>query len=279
MTDLCTVTACKTNYYPVVNNSGNSCPACTSFASGLYPYTDGNTTVASVATIYSDDGRHACYLYRRQINGYHIAHSEDLTKSACAAGSYSYYANNDATKTYFGGYYDCDICPINTYSGAAATSCTNCLTNYITAGTGSTSVTDCRIWCNGGYYLPIANATTCPAVGAGHWAAGHWVPQGQTSSYTNCPSGLTTIGYGVGADEAGDCGRKLHVGANILYLRSTQKTQPSLNVLIGNQRLYGNMSTDLPNMSDGVERKMKISYGQGVYSVYDDSALPLTTSE
>ena len=57
-----------------------------------------------------------------------------------------------------------------------------------------------------------------------------------------------------------------------------QKTTPSLNVLFSNLHLYGNMSTDLPNMSADIDRKLKMSYANDVFSVYDDSADPLLTA-
>jgi len=97
----------------------------------------------------------------------------------------------------------------------------------------------------------------------------------QTVADTNrgtCPTGLTTIGYGAGADESGDCGRILHVGANHLYLRSDKKTTPSLNVKIGDTVFYGNMATSNVNMSDGVSNSLKMKYGSTTYSVHDDSA-------
>ncbi len=86
-----------------------------------------------------------------------------------------------------------------------------------------------------------------------------------------CPDGMTTIGYGAGADESGDCGRVLNVGDGKLYLRSGKKTELSLNVKIGDTTYYGNMSTGDKYMSDGITRRLKINVGGTEYSVYDDS--------
>ena len=81
-----------------------------------------------------------------------------------------------------------------------------------------------------------------------------------------CGGAMTTIGYGSGADDAGDCGRVLHIGDAQVYLRSNQITTPSLIVQYADNLFYGNMST--------TERgNLRIQIGDIVYSVYDDSML------
>ena len=127
--------------------------------------------------------------------------------------------------------------------------------------------------CNGGYYNVAANGgatqpggttlenlwnTACVNVGAGYWSATNALTR------TACASGLTTIGYGAGADEAGDCGRVMRFGDSKLYLRSTKKTTPSLNVKIGDKTFYGNMSTS-------TKGKLRIKKDATTYSVHDDS--------
>ncbi|MBO7656670.1 MAG: InlB B-repeat-containing protein, partial [Alphaproteobacteria bacterium] len=271
VSNLCVLNRCEAGYYPLVNNSGNVCALCADFADGLYPRSvSTGVTVESVSTNYGGDGRRACFLFKKDINGYHIEEPYDEVKTPCPAGTYTNYPYNHTAAVHYGESYVCDTCPANTYSGIGATSCDSCLTNYV-APEGSTSVSDCEIHCDGGYYIETANDTECSAVGAGHWAAESWTPQGQAGSYTNCAAGLTTIGYGVGADEAGDCGRVLHVGANHIYLRSDRKTDKTLNVKIGGTLLYGNMANAEVNMSDNVDHALKIKVGNTTYSVYDDS--------
>jgi len=109
--------------------------------------------------------------------------------------------------------------------------------------------------CSGGYYLDNG---TCTAVGAGYWA-----PAG-SSTRNACSAGLTTIGYGAGADESGDCGRILHFGNDKIYLRSAKETIPSLNINISGTTFYGNMTTD-------TKGSLRITSGGTKYSVYDDS--------
>ena len=103
----------------------------------------------------------------------------------------------------------------------------------------------------------------CFDVGEGYWSDSAVVNYGATSARNACPDGLTTIGYGAGADEAGDCGYVLNVGGDKLYLRSDKKTSPALCFKIGSKVLYANVGT---NMLGG----LRISDGETVYSVYDD---------
>ena len=79
--------------------------------------------------------------------------------------------------------------------------------------------------------------------------------QGNVGTRNACPTNpqLWTVGYGVGADEANDCGHILHVGDRKLYLRQDKKTTPSLNVKVGGTTFYGNMRQGDVYMSDGVE--------------------------
>ena len=156
-----------------------------------------------------------------------------------------------------------------------------------TYGIDGTSVA-CRVRteglkCNGGYYneqfssdpsltsylygVTLVNAleNACTPVEAGYWSAD------ESLSRTACASG-TTIGYGAGADEAGDCGRVMNVGGGKLYLRSERKTAPSFNVTIGSTTYYGNMSTADKKVSDGATKSLKANVRGTTYSVYDDSA-------
>lgn len=150
-----------------------------------------------------------------------------------------------------------DISPVN-----------NCLTNYTITGTSPSNhdnFNDCKISCDGGEYLATKNATSCSDVTPGYWAAPSTVSQGSAGVRNACASGLTTIGFGAGADEAGDCGRVLHIGDDTLYLRSDKKTTHALHVGINGTTFYGNMGTDLSRGS------LRIKLGSTTYSVYDDS--------
>ena len=126
--------------------------------------------------------------------------------------------------------------------------------------------------CNAGYYASTLSngyvwnntragllGNTCVGVGAGYYSAANILTRNQ------CPTGLTTIGYGAGADEVTDCGRILHFGNDKLYLRSGKKTTPSLNVKIGDTTYYGNMTAGTG------KGKLRLRSGTTTYSVHDDS--------
>ena len=159
-----------------------------------------------------------------------------LSKVTCAAGQYldnrtckecdkaGYYCPG-GTWTVNGGVNGINLCPQNYQDGAAASSLAGCQTK-----------------CAGGSYVATANSA-CTSVGAGYYKGEHYVNYGSTSTRNQCAAPMTTIGYGVGANEAGDCGRILHAGENKIYLRSEKRTEPSLNIRVDDVTYYGNMST------------------------------------
>ena len=167
------------------------------------------------------------------------------------------------------------MCDTNEYSDSGAASCTACATSNGYANSGLTAeshagVKSCTVSCGGGSYV-AASGAACSNVGAGYYKATHTVKQTETSTPGQCSSGLTTIGYGAGADEADDCGHILHVEDGQLYLRSAKKTDKAIVVKVGNDNFYGNMTTTETNMSDGVSKKLKIKDNGITYYVHDDS--------
>jgi hypothetical protein len=92
------------------------------------------------------------------------------------------------------------------------------------------------------------------------------VAQGQTSCNA-CPSGTMTSGSGNGADEAGDCGRILHVGDYLIYLRADKKTTPALNVKIDDNVYYGNMH----EVTNDVSGHLYLKYNDQTYVVCDET--------
>jgi hypothetical protein len=137
-------------------------------------------------------------------------------------------------------------------------------------GVATSSQSGCKISCADGTYVATAGGV-CENVGAGYYMASHDIAYGDTSTRGTCASGLTTIGYGAGASESGDCGRVLHVGGQNLYLRSAEKTAHSLHVKIGGKTFYGNMSTTSKNMSAEATKKLNVKYNGTTYYVHDDS--------
>lgn len=184
-------------------------------------------------------------------------------KISCGAGTRIASANATSCTTPSGNWY----VGAHTVSQGSASSVNSCLANYVISGTAATdhdAENDCKISCGGGSYIATARSTSCSNVGAGYWAAASTVSQGNAGTRNACATGLTTIGFGAGADEADDCGRILNVGDDKIYLRSAKKTTPSLNVGINGTTYYGNMGT-------AAKGTLRIQSGGNTYSVYDDS--------
>lgn len=133
--------------------------------------------------------------------------------------------------------------------------------------------TDNETVCAPGYYFAgnaqlgsFDNVITgsCSPVGEGRYFAGGQIENYNTAQMPEqCPADLTTIGYGTGANEADDCGRELHAGNNVIYLRSAQRTTPSLHVKVDDKIFYGALSTSLPGA-------LKINFNNIIYSVVND---------
>ena len=157
------------------------------------------------------------------------------------------------------------ICPAGMY--ADKNQCVSCPAGYSDAPDGGAqSVNSCQKRCDGGYYVATAQSDKCENVGTGFWIGENYTNYGATGLRNACDAGMTTIGYGRGADDANDCGRVLNVGNTQIYLRRNKITTPSLVVRYNDDLLYGNMDT--------TERgNLRIQIGDTVYSVYDESML------
>jgi len=144
--------------------------------------------------------------------------------------------------------------------------CVDCPAEYTARAASNTapqSINECQIKCNGGQYLAAANATQCTDVGTGYWNPENFTNYGSAGVRNQCPAGVTTIGYGAGADEANDCGHILNIGNYKLYLRSARQTTPALVVKDGTgQHFYGNA---WPN---DVRNTLHVLYNNTVYSIY-----------
>ena len=171
----------------------------------------------------------------------------------CAAGTYKDSVGNT----------ECTECSIGTYAATGATQCTAC-TNTKPANSvySSNAVTNACLWsCDAGYYS--TDNTSCTAVSNGFYSAAG------DNTRTACASGLTTIGYGHGADEEADCGHALLVGNYVIYTRSARATTPSLNFLNSDsQTFYISVSASNHTLSP-----LHLGNGTQQYTAYDDSLL------
>ena len=285
----CYLNTTATKYVGTAGNGEEACVANSYCPGGTKVYyggtsssthltTGGSTACASPYTksATSSDDENDCYLTTtstKYVASAGAGETACLAGGYCAGGSTIYKGGTVSGRNTTGGM---TVCAANTWSNASAASCTACTTakGYGNSGSNVTdhaTIASCTVTCPGGQYV-AAQAGGCVNVGAGNWCAGGTVAENATLSRTACSTGLTTIGYGAGADEAGDCGHKFHAGDGILYLRSTKKTNPSLNVKVGSTTFYGNMSTTEKNMSDGTTKKLKVKNSGTTYWVHDDSA-------
>ena len=202
----------------------------------------------------------------------------------------TYYARKTCAANYYkDGAISCSACGSNssTVVQNAASACT-CDTGYTADGTpngATTSVNGCleivegSVSCNNGYYLP-ANSNVCAKC-----PVNNYCPSGTYSfdeinnqGITPCQSGLFAP---AGMWESAQCGRVFRVGEKYVYLRSTKKTTPSLNVDIdkdGIPDFFANMSTvtvpmnaDFSNLQDGNKLMVNINGSNDVYYIYDDT--------
>lgn len=155
------------------------------------------------------------------------------------------------------------VCPIGMY--ADKNKCLPCPNGYTDAqNDGAQSIEFCFKKCDGGSYIAAAESNVCENVGPGYWIGENYTGYGAVGTRNMCDGGMTTLGYGIGADEPTDCGRTLHVGDTSVHLRSGRQTTPALIVQYENQKFYG-------NMAQNARGHVKIRVGDVTYSVYDDS--------
>ena len=130
--------------------------------------------------------------------------------------------------------------------------------------------------CSAGYYLPanIDECTICPANSycpGGTYTFNETTPQGITS----CVDSFAPAGMWL----ASQCGRKLHVGDDVLYLHLQQShpTQHQLHVSYNNVTYSANAvprdtnSNTFPKMSNGATHGLHLMIDEVEYLVCDDS--------
>ena len=116
--------------------------------------------------------------------------------------------------------------------------------------------------CTPGQYLNLGSCQSCPE---------NSYCTGGTSAALACSAGTYSP---AGSGEAAQCGRILHLGDEVLYLRSTKITSPALHFDVDHDGVadyFGNMTTADVAMHAGSERKFKVKSGNITYSVYDDT--------
>ena len=238
------------------NAATNNCP----WVCDAKYYADGGTCTDPGAGYYSGDGENARH---------------ECTNSIPTNSSYSDSAStNNCPWTCNTGYKESNgQCVNNMCIGATYLDneeCVACPTGYnANTSSGKTSINQCQIVCPSGTYMATTNGTTCTDAGVGFWATGGTVNYGSTSTRTQCASGLTTVGYGHGADELADCGRKLHIGNYIIYAKSAKPTTPAINIRPANDSTY---YVAVSNTNHTLT-PLHVTQGESQYTAFDDSIL------
>lgn len=122
--------------------------------------------------------------------------------------------------------------------------------------------------CSAGYYLP-ADGVECVICPHNNYCPGGMYTYSETvtQGIMECPNNLFSPS---GVFEVESCGRKLHIGDEILYLRSSKKTTPSLNFDINNDGIadfFGNATLQRTTLNSTSQRYLHV----GEYYIYDDS--------
>ena len=129
--------------------------------------------------------------------------------------------------------------------------------------------------CNPGYYLP-ANTDGCVICPANSYCPGgaYTFNENDIQGITACATGLYAP---MGMWQVDQCGHILHIGEEIVYLRTTKKTLHALHIDVDHDGIadyFGNMTTaDVP-MHAGTTQKLKVQFAGQTYSVYDDTVNP-----
>ena len=128
--------------------------------------------------------------------------------------------------------------------------------------------------CNAGHYLS-SNAITCSVCTADNYCPGGTYTFNETvvQGIVQCPNSWYSP---AGMSSVDQCGRILHIGDNVVYLRATKKTSPALHIDIDNDGVadfFGNMTTSDVVMNANTDKKLKLQYGGQTYSVYDDTVV------
>ena len=121
--------------------------------------------------------------------------------------------------------------------------------------------------CAPGYYL-VADAEECTICPAGSYCVGgtYTFNETTTQGIEPCPDGTISM-----AGAPACYPHILHIGEDIVYLKSTKLTTPSLNVGMDDGVFYANMTTTPTRMNNATDHYLKIEYDGMLYYVCDDS--------
>ena len=262
------------------NTTFNGCTSLTSIPAGLFATTSGTPAAGMFNLTFAEDVNITEFVIDKDNS---VPYIPTTFFGGLNVTNYTTNANNRSSWVADGTFAQTQIaesCPGDMFvhdtgfndEYAAKVSCEPCPAGYDANTTpGKTSINQCQIHCDGGYYIATAKSTVCVPVGAGYWTPAANVNYNSTGTRTQCDAGESTAGYGVGADDEYDCGVKLRIGANdFVWLKSHKYATPSLAMSRNGNVYYARMGADGYPMSYGTGDFLKVKYNNMDYFVYDE---------
>lgn len=177
----------------------------------------------------------------------------------------------------------CALCPENHYCGSGSytyssttTQGLNACTDGLISEAGSDDASDCHspaaVTCPAGTYLP-AGATSCSVCPENSYCTG----DSYEYSLTNDQGAETCLPGKVspqGSKSAGECGKIMRVGEDILYLTSEKQTTPALAVKIDGSVYYAKMtalSSGAKPMNGATTKSLRTKISGIEYSIHDNT--------
>ena len=126
--------------------------------------------------------------------------------------------------------------------------------------------------CGAGYYLPKLSENCVLCRENSYCPGGDYTySESDDTGISTCPDGTFAPN---GMWELAQCGRKLHIGDAVLFLRASKQTEHALHIDInadGVADYYANLTTIDTPMSKDTDKKLKIKIDDVIYSAYDDT--------
>ena len=199
-----------------------------------------------------------------------------------------YYLSNRGACGAYAYYTQINVCPAGSYCpGKSGVICNSsnrdvvytptfgleyCPNDYPNSAAGAGSENQCYLTTTSGNYVATENAPQTECAANGYCPGNISVYYGTTGGRIACPNN----GFApAGLSDAVCYPHVLHVGDSNVYLKSTKQTTPSLNIKIGNDVFYANMTTERTRMNKDSSHYLHVKTTDNIhYYVCDDTMCP-----
>ena len=123
-----------------------------------------------------------------------------------------------------------------------------------------------RIDCDPGTYL-AKDAISCSLCLENHFCNGGTFAYNaeQDNGISECEGELSPTG----ATSNADCGKKLHVGNDYIYVYKEKRTSPAMAIDLNGTTYYAMLTTERKQMNKDTTHKMHVEYNGSSYYAYD----------